>query len=61
MCWEVKYRGRLRRVECAEPGITARHSSEEWESRSRWRRVQHDRQIEFAGAEAMLLLYYVSF
>ena len=60
MCWEVKWRWRLRRVECAEPSIGAHCSSEEWGSRLCWRRVQHDVQIEFAGAEAMYLLVYIA-
>ena len=60
MWWEVKWRWTLRRVECAEPGIAAHRSSEEWGSRSCWRRVQHDLQIEFAGVEDTDLLVYVA-
>ena len=58
MWWEVKWRWRLRRVECAEPGITAHRSSGEWGSQSCWECVRHDRQIEFAGAEATHLQVY---
>ena len=60
MCWKVKWRRRFRLVECAEPGITAHRSSEKMGSRSCWRRVQRDLQIEFAGVEATHLLVYVA-
>ena len=60
MCSEVKWRWRLRRVECDEPGISALRVSEEWGSLSCWRRVQRDLQIEFARAEATHLLVYVA-
>ena len=60
MCWEMKWRWRLRRVECDEPGINAHRVSEEWGSRSCWRRVQRGLQIQFAGVEATHLLVYVA-
>ena len=51
---------RFGQVECAKHGIAAHHLSRRMGEAESWRCLQHDLQIEFAGAETTHLLVYMA-